>query len=123
MNNIWPYQTFEAQTLFWENLNYVMAENGVPNVNFKGFMTDNAQVSWNAVRKIYRDGEPRLPIVDHEHTCLFYWSVSLDKVTDKYINPSLQFQHKQTCKDYKDTKTMDEGWDLILCASFMVVVV
>jgi hypothetical protein len=28
--------------LFWENLNSVMAENVVPNVNFKGFMTDSA---------------------------------------------------------------------------------
>jgi hypothetical protein len=34
-----------TQVLFWENLNAVMAENGVPNVNFKGFMADSAQAS------------------------------------------------------------------------------
>jgi hypothetical protein len=34
-----------AQILFWENLNAVMAENGVPNVNFKGFMADSAQAN------------------------------------------------------------------------------
>ena len=34
---------------------------------------------------------------------------SLDKVTQKYIKPSLQFQHKQLCKDYKDAKTMDDA--------------
>ena len=37
----------------------------------------------------------------------FHWSVSLDKVTQKYIKPSLQFQHKQLCKNYKDAKIMD----------------
>jgi hypothetical protein len=31
-----------AQTLLWENLNTVMAENGVLTVNFKGFMADSA---------------------------------------------------------------------------------
>ena len=30
-----------TQTLLWENLNFVMAENGVSNVHFKGFMADN----------------------------------------------------------------------------------
>ena len=29
-----------TQTLFWDNLNVVMAENGVSKVNFKGFMAD-----------------------------------------------------------------------------------
>ena len=27
-----------TQKLLWENLNVVMANNGVPNVNFEGFM-------------------------------------------------------------------------------------
>lgn len=29
-------------TLFWENLNALMVENGAGNVNFKGFLADNA---------------------------------------------------------------------------------
>ena len=98
-----------AQTLFWENLNVVMAENGVPKTNFKGFMADSAQANWNAVRRVYGDGDPSLPMVARERTCLFHWSASLDKVTQKYIKPSLQFQHKQICKDYKDAKTMDDA--------------
>jgi hypothetical protein len=83
-----------AQIFFWENLNSVMAENSVPNVNFKGFMADSAQANWNEVRTIYGDGDPSLPIVARERTCLFHWSASLNKVTQKYIKPSLQFQHK-----------------------------
>jgi hypothetical protein len=86
-----------------------MAENGVLNVNFKGFMADSAQANWNAVKTIYGDGDPNLPMVARERTCLFHWSVSLDKVTQKYIKPSLQFQHKQICKDYKDVKTIDDA--------------
>jgi hypothetical protein len=32
-----------TQIFFWENLNFVMAENSVPNVlNFKGFMANSA---------------------------------------------------------------------------------
>jgi hypothetical protein len=58
------------------------------------------------VKAIYGDGDPSLPMVARERTCLFHWSASLDKVTHKYIKPSLQFQ--QICKDYKDSKKMDD---------------
>ena len=34
-----------TQTVFWENLNIVMAENVVSKVNFKGFMRDSAQAN------------------------------------------------------------------------------
>jgi hypothetical protein len=81
----------------------------VSKVNFKGFMADSAQANWNAVRKIYGVGDPSLPMVGRERTCLFNWSQSLDKVTQKYMKTSLQFQYKQLCKDYKDVKTIDEG--------------
>ena len=42
---------------------------------------DNAQAYWNVIRKIYGEGDTSLPMVGREHTCLFHWSVSLDKVT------------------------------------------
>jgi hypothetical protein len=32
----------DAQALFWENLNVVMVEKWVAQVNFKGFMANNA---------------------------------------------------------------------------------
>ena len=79
------------QTFFWKYLNVVMIMNGVPNVDFKGFMADGAQANWNAVRMIYGDDDPSLPMVARESTCLFHWFVSLNKVTQKYIKPSLQF--------------------------------
>ena len=33
------------QIFFWKTLKFVMAKNCVPNVNFKGFMADNAQTN------------------------------------------------------------------------------
>ena len=58
---------------------------------------------------IYGDSDLSLSIVARERTCLFHWSASLDKVTQKYIKPSLQFQYKQICKDYKDAKIIDDA--------------
>ena len=50
-------------------------------VNFKGFMADSAHANWNAVKNINGGGDPSLTMVGHEHTCLFHWSKSLDKVS------------------------------------------
>ena len=69
-------------------------------------MADSAQANWNAVRKIYGDGDRTLLMVANERICLFHWYANLNKVTQKYIKPSLQFQHKQLCNDYKNGKTM-----------------
>ena len=41
-----------AQMTLWENLDAMMHENGVLNVNFKGFMADSAQTNWIVVKKI-----------------------------------------------------------------------
>ena len=52
---------------------------------------------------------PNLPMVGHERTCLFHWSLSFDKMIQKYIKASLQSQHKQLCKDYKNAKIIDKA--------------
>jgi hypothetical protein len=38
-------ETHDAQAYLWHGLNGVMAEHGVHNVNFKGFMADIAQIN------------------------------------------------------------------------------
>ncbi len=43
------FKDMEAQCIMWWNLNKVMANNDVPNPNFKGFMADNVQTNWNAI--------------------------------------------------------------------------
>ncbi len=102
-------EDYVAQTLFWENLNSVMAENGIQKVNFKGFMADSAGANWIAVRQVYGSGDPKEPMPDRERTCLFHWAANLDKYATKYIIPSLQYQFKQLCRDYKDSKTQEDA--------------
>ena len=99
----------EAQELFWTQLNTVMRENGVDTVNFKGFMADSAQANWNAVRKVYGSGDPRVCMEGREHTCLFHWMLCLQRATTKNIKLEFHDQHKELCKQWKDANIQEEA--------------
>ena len=58
-----------------------MLDNGVFKVNFKGFVADNTHATWNAVKKVYGDGDLAFPLEGCERTCLFHWSTNLDRTT------------------------------------------
>ena len=60
----------DAQVLFWQNLNHVMARHGIPHPTFIGFMADSAQANWNVVRIVYGSGDPKVPMEDRE--CIFF---------------------------------------------------
>lgn len=98
-----------AQTIFWKNLNAVIARHGIPLPKFKGFMADSAQANWNAVRIVYGSGDATTPMENQERTCLFHWTQSLEKHTKADIRPNLQDQHRRLCKQYKDAKTPTES--------------
>jgi hypothetical protein len=76
--------------VLWKNLSDVMARHDVPEPKFKGFMVDNAQANWNAVKMTYGNGDATIPIKDQERTCLFYWVQSLEKHTKADIRADLQ---------------------------------
>ena len=99
----------EGQLIFWRCLNKVMDNNGVPNPNFKGFMCDSAQANFNAVRIVYGSGNPSVPMIDRERTCLFHWATSMHKHTENLIAKNFQNQHISLCRQYKDAKTLDEA--------------
>ena len=61
----------DAQVLFWQNLNHVMARHGIPHPTFIGFMADSAQANWNVVRIVYGSGDPKVPMEGRERTCFF----------------------------------------------------
>ena len=90
----------DAQIIFWKNLNHIITRYGVLLLQFQGFMADSAQANWNAVWIVYGSGDPKVPMPDRECTCYFYWSQSLEKHTKKYIEHSLQDQHKHLCLQY-----------------------
>ena len=48
-----------TQIFLWKNLKSIIVINGVPNVNFKGFMADSAKTNWNVVKTIYGNGDPK----------------------------------------------------------------
>lgn len=77
-----------------------MLDSGVPNINVKGFMVDNAQENWIAVRKTYGDGDPCVPMEGSKCKCLLHSSTNFHKITQKHNRPSLQHKHKELCKEY-----------------------
>jgi hypothetical protein len=77
--------------------------------NFKGFMADSAHANWNAVQIVYGSGNPKVPMENRERTCLLHWTTLLNRYTHKHIKPDMQDQHNLLCKQYKDSKTMDEA--------------
>ena len=58
-----------------------MAMYSVPNPCFKGFMADSAQANWNAIRIVYGNGDPKVPMEGREKTYYFHWTQSLEKHT------------------------------------------
>lgn len=46
-----------SQILFWEMLNRTMVDNGHEPADFYGFMADEAQANWLAIRTVY-NGSP-----------------------------------------------------------------
>ena len=57
-----------AQESFWLQLNIVLQNNGMENLNFKGFMVDSAGANWHAVRKVYGNGDSNELMEDRELT-------------------------------------------------------
>ena len=46
----------EAQTLFWEKMNDVMLRCGHAPADFFGFMADEANANWKAIRQVFNNG-------------------------------------------------------------------
>ena len=63
----------DAQVLFWQNLNHVIARHDIQHPIFIGFMADNAQTNWNVVCIVYGLGDPKIPTEGRERTCFFHW--------------------------------------------------
>ena len=72
-------------------------------------MCDSAQTIFNAICIVYGTEDPTIPLVDHERTCLFHWTISMHKHTKKLIAKEFQSQHMRLCKQYKDATSMSEA--------------
>ena len=103
------FEDAEAHELFWMQLNIVMGKNRVDNVNFKGFMADSIQANWNTVWKVYGTGDPAVCMDGRERTCLFHWTLCLQRTITKNIKLEFHDQYKELCKQWKDAKTQEEA--------------
>ena len=99
----------EGQLIFWRCLNKIMAQNGLFDPNFKVFMCDNAQAKFDVVRIVYGIGDPYVPMVDREKTCLFHLATSMHKHTKKLIAKEFQNQHIRLYMQYMDATLMFEA--------------
>jgi hypothetical protein len=52
------YENTKVQQIMWKKLIEMMLKHEFPKPNFKGFMVNNAQTNWNAVKIIYGSGNP-----------------------------------------------------------------
>ena len=102
-------ESAEHQKQMWQSMVAVMEKHGVFDVNFCGFMADSAQANFNAVREIFGSGDKSQPMENKERTCLFHWTMTLDRHTKQYIKPELQDMHKRLCHEYRKCKTKTDA--------------
>ena len=53
-----------------------MKKEGYKKLDFKGFMADEAQANWHAIKIVYNGG-PGNVMIGQERPCLFHWEKSL----------------------------------------------
>lgn len=91
----------QAQALFWSLLNKVVEKEGYKKPKFKGFMADEAQANWRAIRTVYNGGPDKV-MKSQERSCLFHWEQSLQQHAKKCIPPHSQEEFKRRCRQWKE---------------------
>jgi len=83
-----------------------MANNGVPNPNFKGFVANIIQANWNVVWIVYGNGDLNELMVDREN---FFSLESIRANTQNNIsNQSCEKKHRIVCYEYKNAIFLGE---------------
>lgn len=98
----------ESQMLFWNQLNLVVEQAAKVKANFFGFMADEAQANWRAVRAVYNSGTDN-EMIGRERSCLFHWEQSLNIHTTKFVFKESQREHKDMCERWRTAGTKDEA--------------
>lgn len=90
-----------AQAEFWKMLNDVVQKCGFAKPEFRGFMADEANANWLAIRTVYFGG-PKNIKPSKERSCIFHWEQSMLRHTKKCIRPSFQEDHKLLCRKWRN---------------------
>ena len=59
----------DAQEQMWLSMLALLKQHGLENVNFKGFVANNAHTSFNAIRIIFGSCNKNIYMEDKERTC------------------------------------------------------
>ena len=101
-------QDVQAQILFWRLLNRVMSAHMESNITFRGFMADEAQANWIAVRTVYGE-DPSKPMIGKERSCLFHFMDSMRKRTEKNIKMEYRSEHIAMCLQWRNSASQTEA--------------
>jgi hypothetical protein len=99
----------DTQERVWLSMLSILEKHGLMNINFKGFMYDSAQENFNVVRVIFGSGDPTIPMVNKERTCLFHWKMALERHTKQLIRPDLQIEHIRLCQEYRKSQSISDA--------------
>ncbi|CAM6093771.1 unnamed protein product [Calypogeia fissa] len=83
----------------WKVMRRICKDHGLSNVQFTGFMADNADVGWNAIRNKFWNGKV---CPSRERSDSFHWAQSVQRVTTKYIHPDKRAEHKRLFDSLQD---------------------
>lgn len=103
----------DAQILFWELLNWVMEHEGYKKNQFKGFMADDIQSNWKAMRTVFNGG-PDNVMTSMERLCSFHWEQSLNQHAKKCVPPHSQEEFKLICRCWKNCRYIEEAVEIEL---------
>jgi hypothetical protein len=94
------------QVLFWRLLNQKCMYHGINKVDFRGFMADEAQTNWNAVREVYFGGKPD---PRKERTCFFHWKENLKRHTVDHVAVDFRDESRRRCREWQNSSTLEEA--------------
>ncbi len=68
------FDDLDSQVFMRSSLTRLVKKVGrIENVNFKGFMANDAQTNFNAMRRMFGFGDPTIPMIGRERICFMHW--------------------------------------------------
>lgn len=93
----------------WRLMIQVAKENGLPKVYIHGFMADNAQAGWIAVRNVFFNG---VPDATRERSDAFHYEMSMRKHNEECIIDGKQAEHKRLWVLLREAKSYNLAYQI-----------
>jgi hypothetical protein len=87
----------------WKVMRKICEKNDLGDVQFCGFIADNAQAGWNAIRNEFWGGKVNF---EKERSDAFHWSQSVELMTRRGILVAQRNEHKRLLDELKDAQNV-----------------